>query len=235
MTIIFDKVSKTYGKKLILHDINLALSQKSSVIGLVGPNGAGKSTMLRLLSGVLAATSGRISIDQTGQSYANWASKQTTFVVSGERGLRNKLTILENELYFASLKGQNLNKTREKLIQLAEVFNFNNNLSTTFEKLSTGQKKKAAILVAAALQTELILLDEPSNGLDISAQAELVTLIKQLRTKTKKLQVISSHDTHMLAAVADYYIFLQNGTIAQTITHPLAESQLIAMYHELYD
>lgn len=69
MTIVFDQVKKNYGKKPVLHDINIKIPLEPTVIGLVGPNGVGKSTMLRLLAGVLEPTEGTIRNDQTKGSY----------------------------------------------------------------------------------------------------------------------------------------------------------------------
>ena len=160
MAIIFNKVKKNYGKKSVFYNLNFKIPLEPTVIGLVGPNGVGKSTMLRLLAGVLEPTEGLIKNDQAKESYVKWASLHSSFVASGERGLMYRLNTLENGMYFSSLKGINIKKTENNIRKMAEDFNFSSELNTYFQNLSTGLKKKAAILVGDAMETEVLLLEE---------------------------------------------------------------------------
>lgn len=234
MAIIFERVKKNYGKKPVFYDLNFKIPLEPTVIGLVGPNGVGKSTMLRLLAGVLEPTEGIIKNDQTEESYVKWARLHTTFVASGERGLMYRLNTLENGLYFSSLKGISVKRTEKNIREMAQVFNFSKELNTFFQDLSTGLKKKAAILVGAALETEVLLLDEPSNGLDIAAQEDLAAFILDLKNKYGNIIFISSHDTQMLSGVVDHYLFLRDGQIEKNIEHKMQENDLITEYGEVY-
>ena len=235
MTIRFEKLSKKYGDKLILSNLNLVISSEPAVIGLVGPNGVGKSTLLRLIAGVLEPTKGQITIDQSTANYQKWASLHTSFIASGERGLINRLNTWENCQFFASIKGIDLNVARKNIETLADELNFTANMKTIFQELSTGQKKKAAILVGAAMQTDIVLLDEPSNGLDIAAQEDLADFILELENDQHKLIFVSSHDTQMLSGVVDQYLFIKDQTIKRVIDHHLEEEELLTTYHEIYD
>ena len=234
MAIIFDKVKKNYGKKPVFYNLNFKIPLEPAVIGLVGPNGVGKSTMLRLLAGVLEPTAGLIKNDQANEPYVKWASLHTSFVASGERGLMYRLNTLENGMYFSSLKGISIKKTENNIRKMAQDFNFSNELATYFQNLSTGLKKKSAILVGAAMETEVLLLDEPSNGLDIAAQEDLASFILDLKNKYGNTIFISSHDTQMLSGVVDHYLFLKHGQIAENIGNKMAENDLISEYREIY-
>ena len=234
MAIIFDKVKKNYGKKPVFYNLNFKIPLEPTVIGLVGPNGVGKSTMLRLLAGVLEPTEGLIKKDQANEPYVKWSSLHTTFVASGERGLMYRLNTLENGMYFSSLKGISIKKTENNIRKMAQDFNFSNELNTYFQNLSTGLKKKSAILVGAAMETEVLLLDEPSNGLDIAAQEDLASFILDLKNKYGNTIFISSHDTQMLSGVVDHYLFLRDGQIEENIGHKMTENDLISEYREIY-
>ncbi|WP_294921049.1 ABC transporter ATP-binding protein [uncultured Lactobacillus sp.] len=234
MTIVFDQVKKNYGKKPVFYNLNFKIPLEPTVIGLVGPNGVGKSTMLRLLAGVLEPTEGRIRNDQTKGSYFKWACLHTSFVASGERGLMYRLNTLENGMYFSSLKGISTKRTENNIRKMAQDFNFSNELNTFFQNLSTGLKKKAAILVGAAMGTEVLLLDELSNGLDIAAQEDLASFILDLKNKNGNIIFISSHDTQMLSGVVDHYLFLRDGQIEKNIEHKMDENDLISEYRGIY-
>lgn len=95
-------------------------------------------------------------------------------------------------------------------------------------------KKKAAILVGAALETEVLLLDEPLNGLDIAAQEDLAAFILDLKNKYGNIIFISSHDTQMLSGVVDHYLFLRDGQIEKNIEHKMQENDLITEYGQIY-
>lgn len=235
MALKFEQLTKKYGNKMVLNQLNLTINVQPKVVGLVGPNGVGKSTLLRLIAGVLEPTEGRIINNQVALDYAKWASSHTSFIASGERGLINRLNTWENCQFFASIKGVACNIAEKTIAKLAAELNFSANMATIFQELSTGQKKKAAILVGAAMQTDIVLLDEPSNGLDISAQKDLADFILALKNNLHKLIFVSSHDTQMLSGVVDQYLFIKDKEITRVIDYRLEEAQLLTTYHEIYD
>lgn len=234
MALKFEQLTKKYGKKMVLNQIDLAINVQPKVVGLIGPNGVGKSTLLRLIAGVLEPTEGRITNDQVAQDYAKWASSHTSFIASGERGLINRLNTWENCQFFASIKGVDPKVAQKSIAKLAAELNFSPNMKTIFQELSTGQKKKAAVLVGAAMQTDFVLLDEPSNGLDISAQKDLADFILALKNNQHKLIFVSSHDTQMLSGVVDQYLFIKDKVIPRVVDHHLEEADLLAIYHNIY-
>lgn len=231
-----DKVKKNYGEKEVLKNIDFCIKREASIVGLIGPNGVGKSTLLRIIAGVLLPNGGQIIESSSKEKlYENWAHDNTIFVPSGERGLKNKLTILENSVYFASLKGVKKSESRKDILKLSKIMKFDELLNTTYEKLSTGQKKKAAILVSTALNSKYLLLDEPSNGLDINAQESLVELFLYLKNKKEKTLIISSHDPGIMSKIVDHYLFIKEGSICCDTEYKFEEKELISKYHEIYD
>lgn len=230
---------KKYRDKEILHNISFSISfNQGGVIGLIGPNGAGKSTILRVLSGVLLPNSGSISFSSEStlgkKDGSIWIKDNVFFVPVGDRGLRSALTIFENLKYFTALRGGNLKENKKRFNHYLEIFKAEQLKNTIFENMSTGQKKKACILVAISLNPKLLLLDEPSNGLDIDAQLELMTLVKELTDIHGITTIISSHDTHLISNIADAYLFIKKGNVAEVVKQSLNEKDLIEKYHELF-
>lgn len=117
---------------------------------------------------------------------------------------------------------------------MAESLDFSELLDKKFQELSTGQKKKAAILVGASLETSVLLLDEPSNGLDINAQDDLARFIVKLKDLYHKMIFVSSHDTQMLSGVVNCYLFFKNGQIVKQVNHHFSEEELIRTYQNVY-
>lgn len=101
--------------------------------------------------------------------------------------------------------------------------------------MSTGQKKKAELMVSVALGARLLLLDEPSNGLDIDSQTNLMHLIRNISNDNNKKVVVSSHDPSLLANVVSQYIFIADGRILQTLNKSLDELELRKIYQRLYN
>lgn len=231
MEIELKNIKKNYGKSRVLNNINFAIKE-GDILGLIGPNGVGKSTLLRLLAGVLLPNSGEICCEDT-TNYESWAHENTFFIPTGERGLKNKLSIYENAIYFCSIKGFDIQETKRRLEKYSKVMNFNDLLHIRFEKMSTGQKKKATLLIGIILSKSLLLLDEPSNGLDINAQNDLINNILMEKNEHKTV-VISSHDPGILAPVVDRYVFLKDGVVFKEIKNRIEEKELVNLYHKYY-
>ncbi|MYV06285.1 ATP-binding cassette domain-containing protein [Furfurilactobacillus milii] len=105
MEIQLDQVRKYYGRTEVLHGVSFSLPlDTGNVFGLIGPNGAGKSTLMRLLSGITTINGGQLKIDTQGDShYDKWAQRNSLYIPAGDRGLRNKLTPMENLRYFSAI------------------------------------------------------------------------------------------------------------------------------------
>ena len=236
MEIQLAHVIKNYGTTEILHDVSLTLSVGGgAVLGLIGPNGAGKSTLMRLLSGITTINGGQLTIDDSeSHNYTRWAQRHTVYVPAGDRGLRNKLTLLENLQYFSALRCERFANVRQRFLDNIKLFDAEALINKEFDQMSTGQKKKATLLVAISLEPSLILLDEPSNGLDMLAQVELMQLIKTVAQQSGKTIILSSHDPVLMSGVTTQYVFINGGRFIQTIDHTLSEAELRETYDQLF-
>ncbi|MED9903209.1 MAG: ABC transporter ATP-binding protein [Lachnospiraceae bacterium] len=204
-----EHINKYYKNKQVLFDFSMNI-EKNVIYGLVGPNGAGKTTFLKVLSGLLDYTDGSITVDNN-QDYLAWCKKNIVFMPSGERGLRYKNTVYDNVMCFAALKGMESNKVKERIEVYSQAIVFSDLLYRRIETLSTGEKKKAMLLCCLCADMKIIIMDEPSNGLDIDAQLEMKELLKKLSRFNKKTFLISSHDMGFLSGLAEHYVFIFQG------------------------
>ena len=211
-------INKFYGKKQVLTDLSFAIeTDKKSVYGIVGPNGAGKTTIIKIIMGLLKFTSGSITVDSE-TNYDVWCKDNIVLVPSGERGLHYKNSVFDNIMFFSAMKGVPDYVTREKISEYAALLNFEEFLPRRVETLSMGQKKKTMILCGLCTDMKIIIMDEPSNGLDVDAQEEMKIVIEKLTKTLDKTIVISSHDLDFLSEMTDHYIFLFEGTCQKVLT-----------------
>lgn len=239
MKIVGRKIDKFYGNNQVLYSLDFTLSlDQGGVTGLIGPNGAGKSTLMRILGGITSPNSGQLLIENSlpseSNSYDIWSQKNSFYAPTGERGLRNKLSMKDNLRYFAALRGESLKDCLTFFTQIAIDFDAAELVDRDFDQMSTGQKKKAELIVAVALNAKLLLLDEPSNGLDIESQINLMKLIRTIGRVAGKKLIVSSHDPGLLANVVNQYIFISKGRILRILDGPLTEAELRHVYECLY-
>lgn len=206
-----ENINKNYLKKQVLFDFSLCIkTDKKAIYGLVGPNGAGKTTVIKILTGLLDFSSGSISTDES-DDYSKWCKQNVVLIPAGERGIRYKNTVYDNVLFFAAMKGVSEETAKRLLNKYAGLLNFSEILSKRIETLSMGQKKKAMILCGLCTDMKVIIMDEPSNGLDIDARMEMKSLIMMLTEKLEKTFIISSHDLDFLSDMIDHYVFIFQG------------------------
>lgn len=235
-TIYFSEVTKLYKKSEVLHDITFDINlDDNKVIGLIGPNGAGKSTILRLLAGVIDYQKGTISLSnkQSAIKFDQWARQHATYLPAGERGMIYKATVLDNIYYLGSLNGTPKKKIEERVEKYSNMFDFDNFLDKNIESLSTGLKKKAQLLCSLCSDSKLLLLDEPSNGLDIKAQFELKKLIVEINEKEKRKIIVSSHDTNLMSSLCDEVIFIYDGYIKKIIKDSISSEKIESEYQNI--
>lgn len=237
MNIVVDHVDKFYGKKKVLNDFSTTFEiSKGNIYGLVGPNGAGKTTLMKTITGLLGYSNGKIKVDNdTENNYIKWCKGNIAFIPAGERGLRNKNNVYDNVMYYGVLKGKELSIVKKNYDYFADLLNFNQFSSCRIEQLSTGQKKKAGILCGLCCDLQVLILDEPSSGLDIDAMTELKSMLENLSKQYKTTIIISSHDTDLLSSIANKYVFIFNGENVYETEANLEYSELKQIYFEIRD
>jgi ABC-2 type transport system ATP-binding protein len=170
-------VIKSYGHKTVLDSLNFTIDS-GETYGLLGPNGAGKTTTINILCNLLKADSGEILINNEPVSDK---SKFLMGVVPQENSVYKDLTCRENMIFFARLYGLNSSRQIEQTERLIQDFKLNRYADTEVSKLSGGWRRRINIAVALIHSPAVLILDEPTTGLDVEARYELWELIENLK------------------------------------------------------
>ena len=142
-------------------------------------------------------------------------------------------TVLENIAYFSAIRKQDPKKISTKLTQYAEQLNMAHLLKTQVGNLSTGERKKASILAGICTDAKLLILDEPSNGLDIDAVLELQSIVSNIRANGTITTILSSHDINMLSGAATKYVYLCKGKIVWQNNGEMEAAEIVEKYRTL--
>lgn len=175
--LLIENINKSYGKRQVLQNLNLHISS-GEIYGLLGPNGAGKTTTINIICNLLNADSGKIQINNQPVSQK---TKSIIGVAPQDNLLYQALSCKENLNFFAQIYGLG-GKVRQLQVEkcLAAV-NLIDRANSPVETLSGGMKRRLNIAVALVHQPKLLILDEPTTGLDIEARYEIWELIRNLK------------------------------------------------------
>ncbi|HEY9632313.1 MAG TPA: ABC transporter ATP-binding protein [Coleofasciculaceae cyanobacterium] len=174
-----EKLSKSYGKRPVLQNLALHI-QPGEIYGLLGPNGAGKTTTINILCNLLHADSGVIKIN--GQLVSE-ATKPLVGVAPQENLLYKTLSCEENLNFFAQIYGLKGQQRRQRVQASLAAVHLLDRAKSPVETLSGGMQRRLNIAVALVHQPKLVVLDEPTTGLDIEARYEIWDLIRRLKSQ----------------------------------------------------
>ena len=192
---------------------NLSLDiPDGKISGLLGPNGSGKSTTMRMITGLLAADAGAVTVDGYDAIEETQAVKRCLGVVPDSRGLYTRLTAAENIAYFGRLHGLSKTVLEQRISQLAEQLDMTDLLARRCEGFSQGQRVKVAIARAMIGDPQNLLLDEPGNGLDVMSNRALRDFLRHQRQAGKAI-LLSTHLMHEVAALCDHIIIIADGEV----------------------
>jgi len=207
-----DGIHKSFGKVHAVRGISFD-APDGKITGLLGPNGAGKSTTLRVLYTVLRPDRGSARIDNVNVVTDSLAARQRIGALPHGAGLYPHLTARENIAYYARLCGlENLaiDERVENLVALLEIGDFADRRTKGF---SQGQRTKVALARSLVHNPQNVILDEPSNGLDVMATRSLRQLILKLKGAGCCV-LFSSHVMQEVAALCDDIVIIANGRVA---------------------
>jgi len=203
---------KSFGKVKAVQNVSFSAAN-GQITGLLGPNGAGKSTTLRMLYTLLKPDSGFARIDGFDVTAAPLDVQTHIGVLSDSQGLYPRLTARENIRYFGQLhdmQGDALEKQMEQLIGLLDMASIADRRTEGF---STGERLKVAIARALVHDPRNVLLDEPTNGLDVKSTRAMRQFILRLRDAGKCI-LFTSHIMQEVAALCDQIVIISNGEVA---------------------
>ncbi len=182
------------------------------VVAFLGPNGAGKTTSIKMMAGLIQPDFGWTKISGINPHRNPRALEKLGAVLEGNRNVYWRLTPQENLEYFGVLKGLTHSQARKSGIELLERFGLQNKRRNTVEKLSRGMQQKLAFAVALVHQPQVLLLDEPTLGLDVEAKEDVKRLIREIATSGCAI-LLTTHQLDIAEELADRIAIIQNGEI----------------------
>ncbi len=200
------------GKVVAVDDVSFSAAD-GQITGLLGPNGAGKTTTLRMLYTLLEPDSGQMRVDGIDPREQPIEVKRALGVVPDSRGLYDRLTARENIAYYGKLHGLDKATIQRRTDEFVEVLDMGGFIDRKTEGFSQGQRVKVAIARALIHQPRTILLDEPSNGLDVMTTRALRHFLADLKRKGHCV-VLSTHIMQEVAALCDRIVIIARGRVA---------------------
>jgi len=212
-TLKIEDLSKTFGRKKVLQRLNLSL-EKGKVCGLLGLNGEGKTTLIRILLGVIPRDAGRVIYDGQPVKFADAAYKRTIGYIAEENIFYGRMTVREllrfNAAFYPSWSGR---KAEDYLGRFGLAGR------DRIRTLSRGQKLKLGCVVALAASPGLLLLDDPTSGLDVPTRQDFLRNIIREITEGGTTVLFASHQVHELEKVIDRLAILHGGRLVLDVDY----------------
>lgn len=208
-------LTKTYGRHLAVDDVSFAV-EDGQICGLLGPNGAGKSTIMNILTGYLSATGGLVTVAGHPLSEEADAAKACVGYLPEQPPLYPEMTVEEYLLFAAELKGVKRADRKEQVRKAAHRTGLDNVMPRLIRSLSKGYRQRVGIAQALLGSPKLIILDEPTVGLDPAQVVEIRKLIRELGKA--HTVILSSHILSEVQAVCQQVLILSKGKLAASGT-----------------
>jgi sodium transport system ATP-binding protein len=207
---------KSFGKVQAVDDVSL-VADDGRITGLLGPNGAGKSTTLRMVAGVIRPDDGSVRIDGIDVQEQPQKAVRSLGNLPFGSGLYPRLTGRENIAYFGKLHGMRGKALDDRVDQLVHDLQLDAVADRAAKGYSQGESMKVAVARALVHEPKNIILDEPTNGLDIKALRALREMIRTLKQRGHCI-LFSSHVMQEVAALCDYIVIIADGRVTATGT-----------------
>lgn len=211
MKLSFENISKLYGDTVALQQIDLTLG--SGVYGLLGPNGAGKTTLMRIMTDLLAPSTGRVLLDGQDIAVMGAAFRKKLGYLPQDFGVYPNFTAEQFLLYIARLKGLSKFEAKRQTDDLLHMVGLEDKKQKKLKGFSGGQRQRVGIAQALLGDPEILVLDEPTAGLDPEERIRFRGIISDL--SQQKLVLLSTHIVSDLEAVANEIILLRKGVVLE--------------------
>ncbi len=204
-------LTRKFGEFVAVRDISFTV-EEGTIFGLLGPNGAGKTTTLRMIYGVLRPTSGTARVMGVDVVKEPIKAKRFIGVLPEDTGLYPRLTAEENLIYFGKLRGMDEGRLRKRVLELLELLNLSEKRYVIAEKLSRGQKQKVAFARAVLDEPPVLLLDEPTLGVDVMSAREIRKMIEEYAAGGKTV-ILSTHNMWEVERLCDQIGIISEGQL----------------------
>ena len=211
MKLSFEHISKLYGNTVALQQIDLTLGP--GVYGLLGPNGAGKTTLMRIMTDLLAPSTGRVLLDGQDIAVMGAAFRKKLGYLPQDFGVYPNFTAEQFLLYIARLKGLSKFEAKRQTDGLLHMVGLEDKKQKKLKGFSGGQRQRVGIAQALLGDPEILVLDEPTAGLDPEERIRFRGIISDL--SQQKLVLLSTHIVSDLEAVANEIILLRKGVVLE--------------------
>lgn len=225
---------KTYEDATVVDDVSLELPH-GKVISMIGPNGAGKSTVLGMISRLVARSSGAVEFQ--GKDLDKWESRELAkhlAILTQANNVQMKLTVRELVAFGRfPHSGSNLSQKDWEIVDRSISYMELEDFAERFiDEMSGGQRQRAFIAMVLAQDTEYVLLDEPTNNLDIYHATQMMKLVRRLCDELGKTVILVLHEINLAAFYSDYICAFKNGKIAawRTVNEVMTPEQLKLIY-----
>ena len=228
------EITKRYDGKTVVDGVSFEIP-KGKVLSLIGPNGAGKSTVMGMLSRLITRDSGRVDFE--GTEITRWKSRELSkrlAILTQANNVQMKLTVRELVAfgrfpYSGGRLTQEDNEIIDRAIAYMELGDFEEQF---IDELSGGQRQRAYIAMVIAQDTEYILLDEPTNNLDIYHATNLMRIVRRLCDELGKTVIVVLHEINYAAFYSDYICAFVDGKIAKfgTVQEVITKENLSDIY-----
>lgn len=207
MNIKLKNISKIFHQEnYALKNVDIELNEKE-IVAIIGPNGAGKTTLMKILGGLIVNYTGKTSTSPNNIiPFGNLIENPKYFPnKTGEYNLK----------YFAKLQKRNVND----FFDVINSLDLNNYLQKKVKDYSLGMKQRLSVAIAIICSTQLLILDEPTNGMDPNGKKDFLRFIKKLSKKSNMLILISSHNLEEISEIADKIYLMKDGEMIDSFTN----------------
>lgn len=229
------QLTKRYGSKTVVDAVSFEIP-KGAVISMIGPNGAGKSTVMGMLSRLIARDGGHVDFD--GTDIAHWKSKELSkrlAILTQHNNIQMKLTVRELVTFGRfPYSGSHVTAEDREIIDRAIAYMELESFEDRFiDELSGGQRQRAYIAMVIAQDTDYILLDEPTNNLDIYHATNMMKIVRRLCDELGKTIILVLHEINYAAFYSDYICAFKDGQVAKfgTVKEVMTKETLSRIYN----